>query len=152
VILAEFTASTPESSGSQMAKHEVRGIDDLLPGLQNPLWRGEDREFVEYVRKMFGVPQGFQHVTIGPRGNAGRSAVAVGHDTEGAIIFALTRDDATQTVHIRPLILGPVIENAEVVECLKQSKRKNHSPALRALMMRHLPAEVVRELLLTDVH
>src|SRR5215467_10348944 len=117
--------SITKSQVSQMAKDEVRGIDDLLPGLQNPLWRGEDREFAEYVRETFGVPESFQHVTIGPRGNAGRSAVALGHDTDGAIIFALTRDDATQSVHISPLILGPVTEDAEVVEQFQRSKRKD---------------------------
>src|SRR5262249_38955124 len=121
-----------------MAEHDVVGIDDLLPVLQSPLWHGEDSEFAEHVRETFGVPESFQHIPISRKGSTGRSAVAIGDDTEGAIIFALTPDDAAQTVHIRPLILGPVTENAEVVERFKRSKRKDHSRAVRELMTRHL--------------
>jgi hypothetical protein len=135
-----------------MAKHDVAGIDDLLPALQNPLWQGEDSEFAEYVRETFGVPKSFQHITIGRRGSTGRSAVAIGDETEGAIIFALTPNHATRTVQIRPLVLGPVTENADVVERSKRSKRKDHSRAVKSLMKRHLPIEMIRELLLTDVH
>jgi hypothetical protein len=135
-----------------MAKHDVVGIDDLLPVLQNPLWHGEDSEFAEYVRETFGLPESFQHITISQKGSAGRSAVAIGDDTEGALIFALTPDDATQTVHIQPLILGPVTENADVVERFKRSKRKDHSRAVTELMTRHLPIDMARELLPRYVH
>lgn len=135
-----------------MANHDVPGIDDLLPVLQNPLWQGEDSEFAEYVRETFGVPDSFQHITISQKGSAGRSAVAIGDDTEGAIIFALAADDATHTVHVRPLILGPVTENTDVVERLKRAKRKDHTRAVRELMTRHLPNDVIRQLLPTYVH
>jgi hypothetical protein len=130
-----------------MAKHDVQGIDDLLPGLQNPLWQGEDPEFAQYVREAFGVPESFRYITIAPRGSAGRAAVAIGDDTDGAIIFALTPASATQNLHIRPLIIGPVTENADVVERSKQSKGKHNSDAIRAVLARHLADEVVRGLL-----
>lgn len=130
-----------------MAKRDVQGIDDLLPGLHNPLWQGEDREFAQYVREAFGVPESFRHITIAPRGSAGRSAVAIGHDTDGAIIFALTPGTATQQLHIRPLIIGPVTEDADVVERSRQSKGKHNTAAINALLTRHLPIDVVRGLL-----
>jgi hypothetical protein len=68
--------STPQprrhrEKDSAMSK-DVSGIDDLVPGLQDPLWQGEDLEFAEYVRQMFRVPETFTHVTIAPRGPAGR--------------------------------------------------------------------------------
>ena len=130
-----------------MAKHDVQGIDDLLPGLQHPLWQGEDPEFAQYVREAFGVPESFRHITIAPTGTAGRFAVAIGHDTDGAIIFALTPATATQNLHIRPLIIGPVTENTDVVERSKHSKGKHDSGAIRELLTRHLPIDVVRGLL-----
>jgi hypothetical protein len=130
-----------------MAKHDVQGIDDLLPGLQNPLWQGEDPEFAQYVREAFGVPESFRYITIAPRGSAGRSAVAIGDDTEGAIIFALTPATVTQKLHVRPLIIGPVTENTDVVERSKQSKGKHNNGAIKELLTRHLPIDVVRGLL-----
>ena len=135
-----------------MAKDDVQGIDDLLPGLQNPLWRGEDPEFARYVRDTFGVPESFRYVTISPRGSAGRSAVAISHDTDGAIIFALTTDSATQKLHIRPLMLGPITENADVVERWKRSKAKENTRAITELLARHLPIEVLSGLLSADFH
>ena len=130
-----------------MAKHDVQGIDDLLPGLQHPLWQGEDPEFAQYVREAFGVPESSRHITIAPTGTAGRFAVAIGHDTDGAIVFALTPATSTQNLHIKPLIIGPVTENVDVVERSKHSKGKHNSGAIRDLLTRHLPIDVVRGLL-----
>ncbi len=76
------------------------GIDDLLPGLEQPLWKGADEEFTAYVREAFGIPVTITTITITPRGRAGRSAVAIGGHA-GAIIFALT--PGGHRTHIAPI-------------------------------------------------
>ena len=79
-------------------------IDDLLPGLQEPLWEGTDEAFTAYVRDAFGIPHTITTIMITPRGRAGRSAVAIGGQG-GGIIFALA-PSGRQTTLITPIVAG----------------------------------------------
>jgi hypothetical protein len=127
-------------------------MKDLLPGLmESPLWEGKDDEFAAYVRDAFGIPASITTVTITRRGPRGRSAVAIG-GKDGAIVFVLTTDRQARTLKIAPYVMGPLVGNADVVERAHHSNADEDGSAITALAMRHLPVDVVMDLLLKTAH
>jgi hypothetical protein len=125
-------------------------IDDLLPGLKEPLWEGTDEEFTAYVRDVFGIPHTITTIMITPRGRAGRSAVAIGGQA-GAIIFALASNG--RRTQITPIVAGPLLyDNADVVARAARSDGLENMRAVTALAVRHLPKDVVLDLLTPTYH
>jgi hypothetical protein len=120
---------------------------DLIPALTNqPLWEGADPEFADYVREAFGIPDSIRTVTISARTVRGRSAVAIG-GADGAIVFVITPDPTKRQTRIAPYVMGPLVKNRDVVERAKRSNGDADARALSALGLRHLPPEVVLNLM-----
>jgi hypothetical protein len=38
-------------------------FDEILPGLEDPLWEGDDEAFAAYVQETFGIPASIATVT-----------------------------------------------------------------------------------------
>lgn len=128
-------------------------IDDLLPGLMNdPLWEGEDTEFASYVQETFGLPASVTRITISPKGSLGRSAVAIADAKIGGIIFAIEPLVGQQKTHIRPIIAGPLYEDADVVARAKGSSGDANASAIAALMLRHVGHETTLNLMAPHSH
>jgi hypothetical protein len=120
---------------------------DLIPALMNhPLWEGSDPEFASYVRDAFGIPESIATVTITGRTDRGRSAVAIG-GAEGAIVFVITPNPNARQTRIAPYVMGPLVQNADVVDRARRSDGEADAKALSALGLRHLPPEVVLNLM-----
>lgn len=129
-------------------------VDDLLPGLEAPLWEGEDEEFADWVRDVFGVPDGITRITISPRGPSGRSGVLIGASKVGAILFVIAPNASTQKTRITPVVLGPLTLDADVVTRAHTAGAAvtENAYALSRLASRHLPMDVVRDLLTPYYH
>jgi hypothetical protein len=127
-------------------------ITDLLPGLDRPLWQGVDDAFAAYVHDVFGTPTTLQHIRITATNRAGRSGVFL-ECPDGAIIFVLTPDRRTKTTHVRPVVVGPFCADPAIVRRAHESCGGfDNTQAITHLALRHLPVDVVRQLLAPTYH
>ena len=99
---------------------------------------------------LFGIPHTITTIMITPRERAGRSAVAIGGQA-GAIIFALASNG--RRTQITPIVAGPLLyDNADVVARAARSDGLENMRAVTALLVRHLPQDVVLDLLTPTYH
>jgi hypothetical protein len=121
------------------------GINDLLLGLERPLWEGSDEEFAAYCRQQYGIPASIALITVTPRSASGRSAVAIG-GAEGAIVFVVTPNPHTRKTQITRVVMGPLIADRDVVARAHASDGIADLAALTRVALRHLPVEVVTDM------
>src|SRR5947207_3309662 len=108
-------------------------VDDVIAGLDDPLWEGKDIDFAAYVHETFGVPASVEMVTISARTGSGRFAVGIADPAVGAVLFVVTPDPLTKTTHIAPTIMGPLSKNADVIRRAKASDGDANMSALTGL-------------------
>ena len=134
---------------------DKRDIDDVMPylmGDKTPLWEGRDDGFAAYVHSTFGVPETLTRITITPRTERGRSAVAIASN-DGAIVYVLSHDYTSKKLETTVVHMGPIVSRPEIMRrAAAAAKDTGAVQALSSLVTGALGEVAALDLLAPAVH